>query len=457
MTDGRLGASFRDPSGFLFRHQGTLYRQINRSYESDFALMLDSGLYEQLTGKGLLVPHREASLDLARSDDAIRILEPQPLPFISYPYEWCFSQLKDAALCTLRIQRLALDKGMSLKDASAYNIQFLEGRPVLIDTLSFTAYQDGRPWVAYRQFCQHFLAPLAIMAHRDIRLGALLRTGIDGIPLDLAAKLLPWRSRLSPGLLMHVFAHARSQKRHEGDRGSGRTLRVGERTHRGILDSLEGAIGKLKWRPGGTEWGGYYDDTNYSASALEAKKALVGEMLDRTGGRTVWDLGANNGFFSQVASDRGMFTLAADIDPAAVEQNWLTCREGGRPSMLPLVIDLSNPSPGLGWEHREREALLDRGPADTVIALALIHHLAISNNVPLDRLARFFARAGEHLIIEFVPKSDSQVQRLLSTREDVFPGYTEEGFEAAFASTHEIIEKKPIPGTERTLYLMCAG
>ena len=454
MSNGPHAASFRDPSGFLFHHEGTLYRQVDRSYEADYNLLRDSGLYDLLTEKGLLIPHREASLDLARSGEAVRILEPELVPFISYPYEWCFSQLKDAALATLRIQRLALRKGMSLKDASAYNIQFTGGRPVLIDSLSFTDYEEGMPWVAYRQFCQHFLAPLSLIALRDIRLGALLRANIDGIPLDLAAGLLPWRSRLSPGLLMHIHAHARSQKKHEDRRSTGRTTRVGKKALLGIIDSLQGAIAKLKWRPDGTEWGEYYDDTNYSDSSLQTKKDLVGTMLDRTESRTVWDVGANNGYFSQVASDRGIFTLAADIDPAAVEQNWRACRQGGRPHMLPLVMDLTNPSPGLGWDHRERDAFLDRGPADTVIALALVHHLAISNNVPLGRLAEFFARAGKHLIIEFVPKSDSQVQRLLATREDVFPAYHQAGFEQAFAGCFEILDQTDIEGSERTLYLM---
>jgi hypothetical protein len=456
MSDGFHSASFRDPSGFLFHDRGKLFRQVNRSYEADYALLRDSGLYDLLTGKGLLIPHREVSLDLARDDRAARVIEPDPVAFISYPYEWCFSQLKDAALATLRLQRLALKKGMTLKDASAYNIQFHQGRPVLIDSLSFTAYREGEPWVAYRQFCQHFLAPLALMARRDIRLGSLLRTHIDGIPLDLAARLLPWRSRLSPGLLMHIHAHARSQIKHQARRSVGTRTRVGKNALLGILDSLKGAVSGLEWRPGGTEWGAYYDDTNYSDSSLRTKQDLVGALLDRTTGGVVWDLGANNGFFSRVASDRGMFTLAADIDPAAVEQNWLACRQGGRPLMLPLVMDLTNPSPGLGWDHRERDSLLDRGPADTVIALALLHHLAISNNVPLDRLAGFFARAGRHLIIEFVPKTDSQVQRLLATREDVFPGYHQAGFEQAFAGRFTIMEKRDIEGSERTLYLMRA-
>ena len=454
MTDGPHAASFRDPSGFLFHHEGILYRQVNRSYAQDFELLKSSGLYDLLVEKGLLIPHREVSLDLARTKDAVRILQPEPVPFISYPYEWCFSQLKDAALTTLRIQRLALKRGMCLKDASAYNIQFHEGRPVLIDTLSFTVYQEGAPWVAYRQFCQHFLAPLALMARCDIRLGALLRTNIDGVPLDLASRLLPWRTRLNPGLLMHIHAHARSQAKHQDRRQTGKTTRVGKNALRGIIDSLKGTVAKLKWRPGGTEWGEYYDDTNYSDSALMAKRDHVGGMLDKTDSRVVWDVGANNGFFSQVASDREMFTVAADIDPTAVEQNWRACRQGGRSHMLPLVMDLTNPSPGLGWGHEERDSFLDRGPADTVIALALIHHLAISNNVPLDRLAQFFARAGRHLIIEFVPKNDSQVQRLLATREDVFPSYHKAGFEQAFAGCFEILEQVDIAGSERTLCLM---
>ncbi len=454
MTDGPHAASFRDPSGFLFHHEGILYRQVNRSYAQDFELLKSSGLYDLLVEKGLLIPHREVSLDLARTKDAVRILQPEPVPFISYPYEWCFSQLKDAALTTLRIQRLALKRGMCLKDASAYNIQFHEGRPVLIDTLSFTVYQEGAPWVAYRQFCQHFLAPLALMARCDIRLGALLRTHIDGVPLDLASRLLPWRTRLNPGLLMHIHAHARSQAKHQDRRQTGKTTRVGKNALRGIIDSLKGTVAKLKWRPGGTEWGEYYDDTNYSDSALMAKRDHVGGMLDKTDSRVVWDVGANNGFFSQVASDREMFTVAADIDPTAVEQNWRACRQGGRSHMLPLVMDLTNPSPGLGWGHEERDSFLDRGPADAVIALALIHHLAISNNVPLDRLAQFFARAGRHLIIEFVPKNDSQVQRLLATREDVFPSYHKAGFEQAFAGCFEILEQVDIAGSERTLCLM---
>ncbi len=449
-----LAASFRDPSGFLFRHEGVLYRQINKVYADDFKILNESGLYERLVGKNLLIPHTEATMDLTQTGQAHCIIQPELVPFISYPYEWSFSQLKDAALSTLRIQKIALKKGMTLKDASAYNIQFHHGKPLLIDTLSFTAYNEGEPWVAYRQFCQHFLAPLALMALKDVRLGALLRSGIDGIHLDLAATLLPLRSKLNTGLLMHLHAHASSQKKHEDRQESGKGTTVSSKALLGIIDSLRGTIKKLEWKPSGTEWGTYYSDTNYSDDSLSRKRDLVKQLLSQTDAKSVWDLGANNGFFSRVASDQSLATLAFDIDPTAVENNWREVKDKGEENILPLLMDLTNPSPDLGWDHAERTSFLGRGPADAVFALALIHHLAISNNVPLPLLANFFAKAGRWLIIEFVPKSDSQVKRLLATREDVFPDYTKDGFEKAFCEVFEIVSAETIEGSERTLYLL---
>lgn len=449
-----LSASFRDPSGFLFRYEGKLYRQINKVYADDYALLKESGLYDRLVEKGLLISHTTAHEELAQTNQAHCIIEPLLVPFISYPYEWSFSQLKDAALATLRIQKIALKKGMTLKDASAYNIQFHKGKPLLIDTLSFTAYEEGQPWVAYRQFCQHFLAPLALMALRDVRLGSLLRTGIDGIPLDLAAGLLPMRTKLNPGLLMHLHAHSASQKKHEDKQLSAKGTKVSKQSLLGIIDSLRGSVKNLEWKPEGTEWGAYYSDTNYSDESLALKRELVKDLLSQTDARSAWDLGANNGFFSRVASEQEIPTIAFDIDPVAVEMNWREVKEKGEQYILPLLMDLTNPSPNLGWDHTERTSFLGRGPADAVLALALIHHLSISNNVPLPLLASFFAKAGKWLIIEFVPKSDSQVKRLLATREDVFPDYTEAGFEAAFGEVFEIVTAESIDGSERTLYLL---
>ncbi|MFP4055316.1 MAG: SAM-dependent methyltransferase [Candidatus Brocadiia bacterium] len=455
MNDGFAAASsFRDPSGFVFFHEGTCYRQVNRCYQEDYERVMASGLYEALVDGGLLVPHEDVGLELARSDDALTVIRPRRVPFVSYPYEWCFSELKDAALATLGAQKTALEHGMVLKDASAYNVQFLAGRPVLIDTLSFERYREGQVWVAYRQFCQHFLAPLALMSARDVRLSQLLRTNIDGVPLDLASSLLPRRTWLRPGLLMHLHLHAKSQRRYAQRRVDVRRWKMSLLALRGLVDSLETLVRRLAWRPRGTEWADYYAETNYTDAALEHKHELVARFVEAVGPATVWDLGANVGRFSRIASDAGARTIAFDVDPACVELTYLEHTRKGQSRILPLLLDLANPSPGLGWAHDERLSLADRGPADLVMALALVHHLAISNNVPLDRVASFLARLGDHLIVEFVPKCDSQVQRLLVAREDVFPRYTRQGFEQAFAAHFQTPEAVEVRETDRVLYLM---
>jgi ribosomal protein L11 methylase PrmA len=449
-----LPGSFRDPSGFLFRRDGVLFRAVTGRYQKEYDQLMSSGLYAALVKEERLVAHEEVLGILPDRTDIYKTLKPEPVPFISYPYEWCFSQLKDAARLTLAIQQRALEFGMALKDASAYNIQFHNGKPVLIDTLSFEAYREGEPWVAYRQFCQHFLAPLALMAHADVRLSQLLRIYIDGIPLDLASRLLPGSTKLSPTLGTHIHLHAKSQE-HYADKAAKPTGRkLGRMAFLGILSSLESAVKGLNWKAAGTEWAEYYDETNYSDGALAEKERLVGDYIARAAPKTVWDLGANTGRFSRIASHQGILTIASDIDPAAVERDYLECRERGEAHLLPLVLDLSNPSPGIGWANRERMSFLERGPADAVLALALIHHLAIGNNLPLGRIARFCADIGRDLIIEFVPKSDSQVKRLLATREDIFPDYTREGFEQAFAECFETLDWSAIQGSERTLYRM---
>jgi hypothetical protein len=452
----RIGASFRDPSGFLFHKDGVLYRQINHSYQADYDRLMGSGLYEALQKKKRLVPHEEVTFSEGSPDEYYRIIQPEPLSFISYPYEWCFSQLKDAALLTLRIQKQSLEFGMSLKDASAYNIQFQGTHPILIDTLSFEIYEEGTPWVAYRQFCQHFLAPLALIAYKDVRLNQLLRIHIDGIPLDLASKLLPASSRLNFGILSHIHLHSASQKRYAGKNVSSSLERkkMDRNALVGLIDNLIATVKALKWQPEGTEWGDYYDDTNYTANAFDRKKQLVSKLLEKAQPQVVWDFGANLGIFSRLASDQGAFVVASDVDPVAVEKSYLHSKQQKDQKLLPLIIDLTNPSSGIGWEHEERQSLVDRGPADLCMALALVHHLAISNNLPFNDIARFFSKVGSWLVIEFVPKTDSQVQRLLQNRKDIFSEYFQECFEQQFAKYFEIIEKQEIEGSQRVLYLM---
>ncbi len=263
--------SFRDPSGFLFRRAGVLYRQVNIVYREHYDEFVGGGLYKALTDAGLMVRHEEVDVPPADPATAYRIIRPEPIPFISYPYEWCFGELKDAALTTLRIQKMALERGLTLKDASAYNIQFLGGRPVLIDTLSFEKLRM-KPWIAYRQFCQHFLAPLLLMARRDHRLGQLSRVFLDGVPLDLASLLLPGSTRLRPSIAMHIHLHAASQKHYATRAVAVKERRVSLVSLKGLADSLERLVRRTEFRLTKTEWGDYYRETNYANEAFEDKK-----------------------------------------------------------------------------------------------------------------------------------------------------------------------------------------
>jgi hypothetical protein len=292
------------------------------------------------------------------------------------------------------------------------------------------------------------------MGLKDIRLGQLLRVHLDGIPLDLASSLLPLRTRRRLPLLLHLHIHAKSQKRFEGRQVRVARGKVGRQALLGLVDSLESGTRKLRWRASGTEWADYYEDTNYTTEGLDDKRKAVEEFIGEVRPRTVWDLGGNIGTFSRIAAAAGAYTVSFDIDPACVEMNYLRVRREKEENLLPLLLDLTNPSPGAGWENRERMTLLERGPADAVLALALLHHLAIGNNLPLDKAARFFAQAGRSLLIEFVPKSDSQVRRLLVTREDIFEAYTREEFERAFGEVFTIKRRVPLSGSERALYIM---
>lgn len=453
-TRNTLAASFRDPSGFVFRQDNVIYRQINHDYAAQYDYLLNSGLYDRLVAAGLLITHHEVDLALAQTSVAYHVIQPDPVDTIAYPYEWCFSQLQDAALATLKIQRIALSHGMILKDASAYNIQFVAGRPVLIDTTSFEIYEEGKPWEAYRQFCQHFLAPLALMAYKDVRLGTLSRQYIDGVPLDLAVSLLPKRSWLRLGLALHLHLHNRAQNRYTRQGTRQQTRTISQQSLLNIVDNLEGAVRSLRWNPERTVWAGYYQGDSYDSTGFDDKKAIVSSFIDMLSPRRVWDLGANTGVFSRLSSDRGVATVAWDIDPGAVEINYCEVKRRKEKHLLPLVIDLSNPSPAIGWANSERDSFAMRGNADLVLALALVHHLAISNNVPLARIAHFLSTLTEHLIIEFVPKEDPKVQTLLVSRKDIFPDYTREGFEVAFGTVFATLETRDVENSLRCLYLM---
>jgi len=451
-----LPGSFRDPSGFMFTNGGALFRQINVSYKKHYDLLINSLLYDALVSENLLISHKEIEdVDSGiESNLAYKIIQPDTIKFISYPYEWCFTQLKSAALATLRIQKIALDHGMTLKDASAYNMQFKDGQPTFIDTLSFEKYIDGQPWIAYKQFCKHFLAPLALMSYTDVRLNQLMQIYIDGVPLDLANKLLPFKAKLNFYLFSHISLHSKSQDYFSDKQPKFKNLKMSKVSFLGLLDSLESAINGLKWKMPKSQWGNYYHDTNYSNQATRQKMEVIRSFMNSIKPINVWDLGSNTGLFSRISSQMGIETIAFDLDPVAVEKNYLECIRTQEKNLLPLIMDLTNPSSPIGWQNHERMSLFERGPVDTVLALAIIHHLAISENMPLLKIVNFFKMICKNLIIEFVSKEDSQVQKLLSTRADIFPNYTQEKFEEEFSKFFTIKRSIRINETKRTLYLM---
>ena len=443
-------SSFRDPSGFVFVEDRTLYRRINPSYFPQYHALMN-GLYDELIKFNALIPHKE----LEATESQI-LIQPEEIPYVSYPYEWSFGELKDAAILTLKIHRRAMRHNLILKDASAYNIQFRNGQPVLIDSLSFDFYNEGEPWGAYGQFCRHFLAPLLLMCEKDIRLNRLLALFIDGIPLDLAKTLLNGKGGFFAR--QHVTWHSNSIVKHESD---GRKLfgrwkfldeiKISREKHLALIESLIRGIEALRLKNVETEWSDYYEHTNYTPEANEDKNRIVWKFLNVLKPRTCWDLGANDGTFSRLALECGSQVVAFDIDPLAVERNYQSVKKTHE-AMLPLVLDLTNPSPGIGFANQERKTISDRQKPDCVMALAVIHHLAISNNLPLELLAEWLASLSESLVIEFVPKEDSQVQLLLATRRDIFPNYNQEAFEAIFTKYFRLLDKEKITDSKRVIY-----
>lgn len=451
MTNHQLHpASFKDPSGFVFHATGILYRQVNRSYGTNWDLLMSSGLYQELVKKKQLIPHQEIDANLTGTAEWYKTLQPQPIPYISYPYEWCFEQLRDAALLTLSIQQTALKYGMSLKDATPFNIQFVQGKPIFIDTLSFDVYNPEQPWVAYRQFCQCFLFPLYLEHYLKKDVQKILSCYIDGIPVDVTARLLPWKSNLSLGVWLHVYLQNTVQR---SKKDGGNTVQFQKKKLLDLISHLEGILQKFPAeRTYKTTWNNYYDDTIMSQEYLQEKEKTFRQFCEGLSIKTALDLGANDGHFSKILAARGIQIVSTDVDGQCINRLYHEVKKQDTPNILPLILDISNPSPAIGFHNKERASFHQRIQTDLVLALALVHHLVIGKNIPLHLLADYFNDIAPRLIIEFVPKQDPKVQQMLKSRLDVFEDYTEEHFIACFSKYFNTIAAVKIAGTHRILY-----
>ncbi len=446
-------ASYRDPSGFVFERNGELFRQVNPSFRQHFDHFIQSGCYDHFVKNKWIIAHEIA--DAAPANGAYLVIKPERIAFISYPWEWCFGSLKDAALLTLRLARTAMDFGLMIKDATPFNVQFHHGRMTFIDTLSFEIYDETKPWIAYRQFCEMFLGPLLLMHYKRSPLQQLMLAWPEGIPLSLTARFLPWRSKFSFFTYLHIHLHNRIDRKQR--QPAGRTAPFSKKKMQNLLNSLEQLVASLRLPAAKTAWSDYYDEASLRNDYVPQKKAIIESWLKQLPSvRSAMDAGANTGEFSKILASHQIQTISTDQDPYCIEALYRKLKPDQQALITPLIIDLSNPSPATGLNNAERSSFLSRAKTDLVLALALVHHLAIGKNIPLEKMAALFSGLSKYLLIEFVPREDEKVQSMLQTKKDIYDSYTEPAFISAFEKHFRIIERKAIPGSQRTMFLMTA-
>lgn len=448
--------SFRDPAGSVHVLGRRVFRTISRRALAAFESAEEQGLFSRLVTQERLLPHRR--LDEAEATalglDAPIVLEHPRLPFVSWPYEWSFPALKAAALFHLDVHLDALGSGFTLSDASAFNVQFQGPRPVFIDTLSFRPYRDGEYWLGHRQFCEQFLNPLLMHALLGVSHAPWFRGSLEGVPATDLAALLRARHRLSWNVAVHVLLPARFQRASTRDGAvrvsSGRKLPL-----EGLLAMLRGLRSWIRrLEPAGpdrTAWSDYARENSYAPDEQRGKREFVEKFVARLAPETVWDLGCNTGDYAVAALGAGARRVVGfDADGVAAARAFERARREDL-DFLPLVLDAANPTPSQGWAQRERTGLRERADADAVLALALVHHLAIARNVPLELLVDWLVDLAPAGVVEFVPKSDPMVQELLRLREDVFESYTEERFLECLGRRAETLDTARVSASGRLL------
>jgi hypothetical protein len=443
-----VAGSFRDPSGNVFFQEGQLLRSVNQSYASHYEFLNDSGLYQELVSAGMLIPHEEVE----PPQDCYRVLKPEIISPVTYPQEWSFGMLKDAALLCLRIHLKALENGMILKDASPYNILFRGNKAVWIDTLSFEQHVPGEPWIAYRQFCEQFLAPLAVMHYKDAGIN-MLKMYPAGLPLGIAVKLLPFRALFNTGVYLNLFLHSRVQQK--SSKKKVRKVSVSKSSLIGHCNMLLRMVSGMDGhRNSAKHWKNYYEEKLLSAAYAEDKEAIVKKILNTHKAAIVWDFGANTGVYSKLAATYALKVLALEKDHASINKLYISLKREAWQNIYPLVFDLLEPLPSAGWDASERVVLQDRIDCNLALVLALSHHLAMAENLPYEKISAYFAGLTPLMIYEFVPPEDPNAARMLEFKPDLVERTGEMAFRAAFEKDWEFLQSNPVKNSQRVIFLL---
>jgi len=452
--------SFRDRQGRVYLQHDRVIRALSSAAQSDWEALQATRFFARFVDKGHIVSTRQVGLaDTGLADESsawVAALEHERIPFISYPYEWSFSMLRDGARLHLDLLLAALDEGMILKDSSAYNIQWVGTRPVHIDIPSFQKLQQGEAWVGYLQFCQLFLYPLMLNAYRNVAFHAWLRGAIDGLTPAQCNSLMSLRDRFRKGVLTHVYLQSKLQASTADSKSSLRSQLQSAGFDVSLIrrnaTKLRRLVDGLNWREASSEWVQYADEHSYTDADDQQKQAFVAETAARRTCRMVWDLGCNTGTYSRIVAPHTETVVAMDGDHLAVERLYQDLRSQGPQNVLPLVVNLADPSPDLGWRGRERRSLEQRGRPDLVLCLALVHHMVITANIPLSEFVEWLAGLGAAVVIEFVTKEDPMVHKLLLNKDDIYDDYTLDNFESCAVRHFRIFRRQVIHDGTRVLF-----
>jgi precorrin-6B methylase 2 len=452
--------SFRDRTARVFYHDGKIFRGLNGVALKEWAALSATRFYGRMSGTGAIVSTQQREVSSIPVSSAgqpwAAILEHEVLPFVSYPYEWSFEMLRDAALLQLDLVLAALDEGMGLKDASAYNVQWKGAAPVFIDVASFYTRTAGEPWVGYRQFCQMFLYPLLLQAYRDVPFQPWMRGNIDGMDAEVCLHLLSARDYVRPGVLAHVYLQAKAQAAYSSTTRNVRAdlSKAGfdSRIIKANAERLRALVAGLQWKPKQSTWSDYLKCGHYEASDAIQKKDFVRTVVATREWSLAWDIGCNVGVFSRIAAERARYVVAMDADHIAIDRLYSALKAERVANILPLIVNVTDPSPALGWRNMERKRIDERGRPQLVLALALIHHVVIGGNIPMSEFVQWLSDLGGDLVIEFVTREDPMVVTLLRNKEDHYADYDEAVFERELAARFRVVARQPLGSGTRIMY-----